>query len=425
MNILILGSGGREHALAWAVKQNPKCDRLIVAPGNAGITQIAECAEIDILDGAAVVALCAEQAIDFLVVGPEAPLAAGVADAARAAGILTFGPSALAAQLEASKAFTKAICDACGAPTAAWARFTEAAPARDHVTAKGAPIVIKADGLAAGKGVVVAMTLEEALAAIDDMFGGSLGAAGAEVVIEEFMAGEEASFFVLTDGVNALPIGTAQDHKRAYDGDKGPNTGGMGAYSPAPVLTQALQDQAMAEIVLPTIREMAAQGMPYQGVLYAGLMIQNGRARLVEYNARFGDPECQVLMMRLGGQILDLLLATAEGRLDQARVSWAEDHALTVVMAARGYPGDYAKGSVIKGLEALPEDSRHIVFHAGTKAHDGLVTANGGRVLNVTARGESLAEAREMAYRMVEGIDWAEGFCRKDIGWRALSADNA
>ena len=270
MNILILGSGGREHALAWALKQNPKCDRLIVAPGNAGIAMLAECADIDILDGAVVVSFCEENAIDFVIVGPEAPLAAGVADAARAAGLLTFGPSAAAAKLEASKAFTKEICDACNAPTAAWARFTEAAPARDYIRKQGAPIVVKADGLAAGKGVIVAMTEAEALAAIDDMFGGEFGAAGAEVVIEEFMTGEEASFFFLTDGTNALPIGTAQDHKRAGDGDTGPNTGGMGAYSPAPVLTERIQQQAMDEIVLPTIREMARRGTPYQGVLYAG-----------------------------------------------------------------------------------------------------------------------------------------------------------
>ncbi len=420
MNILILGSGGREHALAWAVKQNPKTDRLIVAPGNAGIAQLAECAEIDILSGATVVTFCEENAIDFVIVGPEAPLAAGVADATRAAGILTFGPSAAAARLEASKSFTKEICDACNAPTAAYARFTEAAPAREYVTAQGAPIVVKADGLAAGKGVIVAMTVEEAVAAIDDMFGGEFGAAGAEVVIEEFMTGEEASFFVLTDGTHALPVGTAQDHKRVGDGDTGPNTGGMGAYSPAPVLTDAIAAQAMREIVLPTIAEMARRGTPYQGVLYAGLMIENGRGRLVEYNARFGDPECQVLMMRLGAQALDLLLACAEERLDQARVSWADDHALTVVMAAKGYPGAYGKGSEIKGLDGLPETSSQMVFHAGTRAEAGRVLASGGRVLNVTARGDTLAEAQRKAYAMVDAIDWPEGFCRRDIGWRAL-----
>lgn len=420
MNILILGAGGREHSLAWAIKQNPRTDRLIVAPGNAGIAQLAECADLDILDGAAVVTFCEENAIDFVVIGPEAPLAAGVADATRAAGLLTFGPSAAAARLETSKAFTKDICDACGAPTAAWARFTEAAPARDYVTAKGAPIVVKADGLAAGKGVVVAMTLAEALAAVDDMFAGSFGQAGAEVVIEEFMSGEEASFFILTDGTTCLPFGTAQDHKRAFDGDSGPNTGGMGAYSPAPVLTEAIADEVMSRIVRPTVAEMARRGTPYQGVLYAGLMIADGRARLVEYNARFGDPECQVLMMRLGAQALDLLLACAEGRLDDARVAWAPDHALTVVLAAQGYPGAFAKGSQIRGLDALPEDSRHMVFHAGTAGRDGQIIATGGRVLNVTARGATLAEARARAYALVERIDWPGGFCRRDIGWRGL-----
>ena len=420
MNILILGSGGREHALAWAIKQNPKTDRLIVAPGNAGIALICETADLNILDATEVTEFCQDNAVDFVVIGPEAPLAAGIADATRAAGFLTFGPSAAAARLEASKAFTKDICDACGAPTAGYARFTEVGPAQDHIRRIGAPIVVKADGLAAGKGVVVAMTLDEALAAVDDMLGGGFGAAGAEVVIEEFMTGEEASFFILTDGVHALPIGTAQDHKRAHDGDTGPNTGGMGAYSPAPVLTEAVAARAMAKIVLPTIREMARRGTPYQGVLYAGLMIENGAPRLVEYNARFGDPETQVLMMRLGAQALDLLLACAEGRLDQARVNWADDHALTVVMAARGYPGDYGRGSVINGLDRMPEDSRHMVFHAGTALKDGLITANGGRVLNITARGASLEEARNRAYAMVELLDWPQGFCRGDIGWRAL-----
>ena len=420
MNILILGSGGREHALAWAIKQNPKTDRLIVAPGNAGIAMLAEIADLDVLDGAAVVAFCAENAVDFVVVGPEAPLAAGVADATRAAGILTFGPSAEAARLEASKAFTKEICDACAAPTAGYARFTEAGPAKAYIQAKGTPIVVKADGLAAGKGVIVAMTEAEALAALDDMFGGEFGAAGAEVVIEDFMTGEEASFFILTDGIHALPVGTAQDHKRVGDGDTGPNTGGMGAYSPAPVLTDAIQQQAMDEIVMPTIREMARRGTPYQGVLYAGLMIEAGRARLVEYNARFGDPECQVLMMRLGAQALDLLLACAEGRLDQARVNWADDHALTVVMAAKGYPGAYQRGSMIQGLSRLPEDSRHMCFHAGTVEKEGQILANGGRVLNITARGATLEEARNRAYGMIDHLDWPEGFCRSDIGWRAL-----
>jgi phosphoribosylamine---glycine ligase len=420
MNILILGSGGREHALTWAVKQNPKVDRLIVAPGNGGIAMLAECADIDILDGATVVTFCEENAIDFVIIGPEAPLAAGIADATRAAGILTFGPSAAAARLEASKAFTKDICDSCGAPTAAWARFTDPTEAKSYIRAQGAPIVVKADGLAAGKGVIVAMTETEALAAIDDILGGAFGSAGAEVVIEEFMHGEEASFFVLTDGSNALPLGTAQDHKRVGDGDTGPNTGGMGAYSPAPVLTDAIQAQVMDQIIRPTIAEMARRGTPYQGVLYAGLMIRDGQARLIEYNARFGDPECQVLMMRLGAQILDLLLATAENRLADATVHWADDHALTVVMAANGYPGPYLKGTLIRGLEALPEDSRHMTFHAGTTEKEGQITATGGRVLNVTARADTLAQAQAEAYAMVDAIIWPEGFCRRDIGWRAL-----
>jgi phosphoribosylamine--glycine ligase len=420
MNILILGGGGREHALAWAVLQNPKCDRLIVAPGNAGIAQIAECAEIDILDGGLVAAFAEENAVSFVIVGPEAPLAAGVTDRLRDAGLLVFGPSEAAARLEASKAFTKEICDAAGAPTAAWARFTESDAAKAHVRARGAPIVVKADGLAAGKGVVVAMTEDEALAAIDEMFGGAFGAAGAEVVIEEFMEGEEASFFVLSDGTDVLPIGTAQDHKRVGEGDTGPNTGGMGAYSPAPVMTEEVTRRALDEIVRPTITEMARRGTPYQGVLYVGLMIRDGAPRLVEFNVRFGDPECQVLMMRLGGQALDLMLACAEGRLGAAKVNWADDHALTVVMAARGYPGAYVKGAEIRGLEALPEDSRRMVFHAGTARRDGAVIATGGRVLNVTARGDTLAEARDRAYAMVDAIDWPEGFCRRDIGWRAL-----
>ncbi len=420
MNILILGSGGREHSLAWAVLQNPKCDRLIVAPGNAGIEQIADCAALDIENGGAVVSFAEENAIDFVIVGPEAPLAAGVADRLREAGVLVFGPSAGAAQLEASKSFTKEICDAAGAPTAAYARFTEAGPAKDYIRTQGAPIVVKADGLAAGKGVIVAMDEDTALAAIDDMFGGAFGGAGAEVVIEEFMEGEEASLFVLCDGEDILSVGTAQDHKRVGEGDTGLNTGGMGAYSPAPVLSAEVEARAMEEIIKPTVAEMKKRGMPFQGVLYAGLMIKDGQPRLVEYNVRFGDPECQVLMMRLGAQAMDLMHAAAEGRLREAQVNWADDHALTVVMAAQGYPGSYEKGSVIGGLDGLPEDSKNMVFHAGTKAADGQVLATGGRVLNVTARGETLQEARDRAYAMVDGIDWPDGFFRRDIGWRAL-----
>ena len=418
MNILILGGGGREHALAWAVMQNPKCDKLIVAPGNAGIAQIAECASLEIEDGAAVAEFCVANAVDFVIVGPEAPLAAGVADRLRDAGLLVFGPSEGAARLEASKSFTKEICDAAGAPTAAYGHFTDLARAKAYVEAQGAPIVIKADGLAAGKGVIVAMTLEEALAALDDMFSGAFGGAGAEVVIEEFMEGEEASFFVLCDGTTALPFGTAQDHKRVGEGDTGPNTGGMGAYSPAPVLSEEIAQKALDRIITPTLQEMARRGMPYQGVLYAGLMIEAGEPRLVEYNVRFGDPECQVLMMRLGAQAMDLMHAAAEGRLDGAEVIWADDHAVTVVMAAEGYPGPYEKGSVIGGLEGCAEDSFHMVFHAGTREAEGRITAAGGRVLNVTARGASLQQARDRAYNMVDQIDWPEGFFRRDIGWR-------
>ncbi|WP_293448987.1 phosphoribosylamine--glycine ligase [Planktotalea sp.] len=420
MNILILGGGGREHALAWAVIQNPKCDKLIVSPGNAGIAKIADCATMDIEDSAVVIEFAQAEAIDFVIIGPEAPLAAGVSDDLRSAGFLVFGPSRAASQLEASKAFTKEICDAANAPTAGYGHFTDAQAAKDYIRTNGAPIVVKADGLAAGKGVVVAMDEAEALEAVDYMFGGAFGDAGAEVVIEEFMDGEEASFFVLCDGENVLPIGTAQDHKRVGEGDTGPNTGGMGAYSPAPVLTDAIADRALNEIVKPCMAEMVKRGTPYQGVLYAGLMIKDGVPRLVEYNVRFGDPECQVLMMRLGGQALDLLQAAAEERLADTKVNWADDHALTVVMAANGYPGSYAKGSVINGLDGCADDSFNVVFHAGTTKNDGAITATGGRVLNVTARGATLAEAHKRAYDMVDAIDWPDGFYRKDIGWRAL-----
>jgi len=420
MNILILGGGGREHALAWAVMQNPKCDKLIVAPGNAGIAEIAECADLDIENGAEVAEFCDANAVEFVIVGPEAPLATGVADRLREAGLLVFGPSAAAARLEASKSFTKEVCDAANAPTAGYGHFTDAEAAKAYLETQTMPIVIKADGLAAGKGVIIAETLGQAMEAIDDMFGGAFGGAGAEVVIEEFMEGEEASFFILCDGKTALPFGTAQDHKRVGDGDTGPNTGGMGAYSPAPVLTEAVAEAALEQIIRPTLAEMEKRGAPYQGVLYAGLMIKDGQPRLVEYNVRFGDPECQVLMMRLGAQVMDLLHAAAEGRLDEAQVNWADDHAVTVVMAADGYPESYAKGSEIKGLGDLPENSANMVFHAGTKEVDGKVTASGGRVLNVTARGATLKDAVARAYAMTDAIDWPEGFCRRDIGWRAL-----
>lgn len=420
MNILILGGGGREHALAWAIAQNPKCDQLFCAPGNAGIAQVAHCVHMDPEDSDAVVSFCSDESIDFVIVGPEAPLAVGIADVLRAAGVLTFGPSKAAAELEASKSFTKEICDTCGVPTAAYGHFTNAEAAKAYVREQGAPIVIKADGLAAGKGVVVAMELDEALAAIDDMFGGTFGAAGAEVVVEEFMEGEEASFFVLSDGENILPIGTAQDHKRAYDGDEGPNTGGMGAYSPAPVMTDAVTQKALDEIIKPTINEMARRGTPYQGVLFAGFMIKDGQPRLVEYNVRFGDPECQTLMLRLGAQALDALLACANGQLAEARINWADDHALTVVYAANGYPGSYEKGQVIGGLDGLNDGSRLQVFHAGTASNNGDILSNGGRVLAITARGDTLAEAHKQAYDAIVKIDWEGGFYRKDIGWRAL-----
>lgn len=420
MNILILGGGGREHALAWAVLQNPKCDRLIVAPGNAGIAGIAEIARLDICDGAAVVEFAVDNAVDLVIIGPEAPLAAGVADALRTGNVAVFGADRAAAMLEISKSFTKEICNAASAPTAAWARFDDPAAARAYVERAGAPIVVKADGLAAGKGVIVAEDTATALAAVDDILGGQFGAAGAAVVIEEFMTGEEASFFVLVDGEEVLPIGTAQDHKRLGEGDTGPNTGGMGAYSPAPVMTDAVTRAALDAIVRPCMAEMARRGTPYRGVLYAGLMIQDGRPRLVEFNARFGDPEAQVLMMRLGAQALDLIQATAEGRLAQMLVNWAEDHALTVVMAAEGYPGVYEKGSAIRGLEALPGTSSQMVFHAGTALKDGVLVANGGRVLNVTARGADLAQAQARAYAMCDAIDWPQGVFRRDIGWRAL-----
>ncbi|MAN57532.1 MAG: phosphoribosylamine--glycine ligase [Paracoccus sp. (in: a-proteobacteria)] len=418
MNILILGSGGREHALAWAIRQNPKCDRLIVAPGNAGIAAIARCADLDIVSRGDVLAFAEEHAIDFVVIGPEAPLAAGIADALREAGFLVFGPSQAAARLESSKAFTKEICDASGAPTAAWARFGNAAAARNDVTRRGAPIVVKADGLAAGKGVTVAETVDQAHSAIDAIFDGEFG--DTSVVIEDFMEGEEASFFVLCDGRDCLAMGTAQDHKRVGEGDTGPNTGGMGAYSPAPVLTESLQDQVMTRIVRPTIAEMAARGTPFQGMLYAGLMIAGGEARLVEYNVRFGDPECQALMLRLGAQALDLLLACAEGRLAETQITWGHDHAMTVVMATKGYPGSYEKGTPIRGLDRLPESSFEMVFHAGTAERDGRIIATGGRVLACTGRGATLAEAHDRAYALVDAIDWPDGFCRRDIGWRAL-----
>ncbi|MEM7269040.1 MAG: phosphoribosylamine--glycine ligase [Pseudomonadota bacterium] len=423
MDVLVLGGGGREHALVWAIAKSPNYGRLIAAPGNAGIASIAECVELNIEDGEAVSSFAKAEGIGLVVVGPEAPLAAGVADALREAGILTFGPSKAAARLEASKAFTKEICDAAGAPTAAYARFSEAEAAKAYVRDQGTPIVIKADGLAAGKGVIIAESVSDAEAAIDDMLGGAFGAAGSEVVIEEFMTGEEASLFVLCDGETATPLVSAQDHKRAYDGDEGPNTGGMGAYSPAPVMTANVEARAMEEIVEPCLAEMARLGTPYQGVLYAGLMIEDGAPRLVEYNVRFGDPECQVLMLRLASDFLAALVACAEGRLADVDIGWKDNVALTVVMAAKGYPGGYAKGEAIGGLEDAASDEGVEIFHAGTKADGGRVSSNGGRVLNVTASGNDVTEARARAYAAVDKIDWPGGFCRTDIAWRALARD--
>ncbi len=416
MNILVLGGGGREHALAWKIKQSPLCTRLICAPGNGGIASIAETASLNIEDGAEVVRYSRDQSIDFVVIGPEAPLAAGVADALSEAGVACFGPSAAAAQLEASKSFTKEICDACGAPTAAWAAFEAAAAARAYVEEQGAPIVVKADGLAAGKGVVVAMSLEDALAATD----AALSEPGARVVIEEFMTGEEASFFVLTDGETVLPLASAQDHKRAFDGDNGPNTGGMGAYSPAPLFTPAVEQKAMATIVQPVIAEMAKRGAPYRGVLYVGLMIENEEPRLVEFNARFGDPECQILMLRLASDIVPALQACGAGGLNDITLDWAAEPAMTVVLAAEGYPGGYQKGQLIGGLDAAGAVPGVTVFHAGTRSIDGGVVSNGGRVLNVCATAADLATARDRAYAAVDAIDWPGGFHRTDIGWRAL-----
>lgn len=420
MNILILGGGGREHSLAWAIKQNPKCDHIFCAPGNAGISQIAECIELDPENGADIVTFCTQQDIEFVIIGPEAPLAKSVADILRKSGILTFGPSAAAAKLETSKSFTKEICAASSAPTAAYACFNDLESAKKYVRKQGAPIVIKADGLAAGKGVVVAMTLQEAMDGLNDMFSGVYGDAGAKVVIEEFMEGEEASFFVLSDGKNILPIGTAQDYKRAFDGDKGPNTGGMGAYSPAPIMTKSVIKKAIDDIIQPTIDEMARRGTPYEGVLYAGFMIKDGQPRLVEYNVRFGDPECQVIMMRLGAQVLDALLACAKKQLQHIKINWANDHALTIVMATNGYPGSYEKGSIIKGLNGLNDESLLQIFHAGTSMNGTDILATGGRVLNITARADNLKAAHDKAYRTINKIDWPEGFYRKDIGWRAL-----
>ena len=420
MNVLLIGGGGREHALAWKLKQSPLLDALYAAPGNAGIATIATCLPLDVTDHEAVARFYREKDIGLVVIGPEAPLVAGLADDLEAVGLKVFGPSKAAAQLEGSKGFTKDLCAAHGIPTASYARFTNAHEARAHLQSQPLPVVIKADGLAAGKGVMIATNAAEGLQAIEACFSGAFGAAGAEVVIEEFLAGEEASFFALVDGKTALPLATAQDHKRAFDGDKGPNTGGMGAYSPAPIMTPALCERVMEEIVRPTVKAMAEAGIPFKGVLYAGLMIEDGAPKLIEYNVRFGDPEAQVLMMRLKSDLLPALVAVADGNLAGITLDWIDEPALCVVMAAQGYPGPYEKGSEIKGLDAAGGDSAVEIFHAGTRREGSRVIADGGRVLGVTARGKDVGEARDRAYKAVDKIDWPEGFYRRDIAWRAL-----
>ena len=421
MRVLVVGSGGREHALCWAIAASALCDTLYCAPGNAGIAREAECVPIKADDIPALRAFARNNAIDLVVVGPEAPLCAGLVDALTADGIKAFGPTAAAARLEGSKGFTKDICAKYAIPTAAYARFDDLARAQAYLQKVGAPIVVKADGLAAGKGVIMAETRDQAETALADMLqGGGFGQAGAEVVMEEWLHGEEASFFALVDGENALPLASAQDHKRVGDGDTGPNTGGMGAYSPAPIVTPAMTGRVMDEIIQPTLRAMADMGCPYRGVLYAGLMITESGPKLIEYNARFGDPECQVLMARLKSDILPGLMASAEGGLRHFDLRWHDDAALTVVMAAKGYPGKYDQGSEIRGIDAAEKIDGVTVFHAGTAMKDGRLVATGGRVLNVTARAATIGEAQAKAYQAVDKIDWPGGFCRRDIGWRAV-----
>ncbi|MDP2131346.1 MAG: phosphoribosylamine--glycine ligase [Erythrobacter sp.] len=424
MNILLLGSGGREHALAWQLAQSPACTRLYAAPGNPGIAEEAECAALNVSDHGAVIAFCEAKAIGLVVIGPEAPLVDGLSDSLRAAGVPVFGPSQAAAQLEGSKGFTKDLCARAGIPTAGYVRTASLAEARAAITRFQPPYVLKADGLAAGKGVVIAETLAEAEAALADMFAGAFGAAGAEVVIEEFMHGEEASFFALTDGTTIIPFGSAQDHKRVGDGDTGPNTGGMGAYSPAPVLTPELQARVMAEIIEPTVARMRAEGNPYSGVLFAGLMLTADGPKLIEYNARFGDPECQVLMMRLRDDLANMMWLCATGALDELDEESPEFEActaLTVVMAAKGYPGNPDKGGAIN--LGGPHHEWVKVFHAGTALQDGVLVANGGRVLGVTAMGANVTEAQRLAYDAVDKIAFASGFCRRDIGWREVARE--
>jgi phosphoribosylamine--glycine ligase len=421
MKVLVVGSGGREHALCWAIARSPRCEELYCAPGNAGIAEVAECLAVEAEDLDGIVNLALDKGIGFVVVGPEVPLAAGLVDRLEAAGIKAFGPHAEAARLEGSKGFMKDLCAQYGVPTAEFARFDEPDAAKEYIHAKGAPLVVKADGLAAGKGVILCRTKNEAFAAIDHiMTEQAFGSAGAEVVIEEFLAGEEASFFALVDGRTALPLVSAQDHKAAFDGDTGPNTGGMGAYSPAPVVTEAMAEKIMDQVVRPIIAAMAAEGCPYKGVLYAGLMIADNQPRVWEFNVRFGDPECQPLMMRLKSDILDALVACVDGTLDRVTLEWHDVATLIVVMATKGYPGWYENGSEIYGLDEAQALKDVAVFHAGTRAENGQIVAHGGRVLGVTARGATVAEAQKLAYRAVERIDWPQGFWRHDIGWRAI-----
>jgi len=423
MHILLLGSGGREHALAWKIAASPLVTKLWCAPGNAGIAREAECVPLDIADREAVIAFCKANAVEFVVVGPETPLAAGIVDDLGRAGIKAFGPSKMAAQLEGSKGFTKDLCAEFGIPTAAYRRFDNEAGALAYVRAQGAPIVIKADGLAAGKGVVVAKTLREAEDAVAMMFAGHFGAAGAEVVIEEFLAGREVSFFALCDGETALPLASAQDHKRVFDHDQGPNTGGMGAYSPTPFVTSEIHDQIMSRIISPTVAGMKARGAPFRGVLYAGVMLTEQGPKLFEYNVRFGDPECQVLMLRMMSDIVPAFLAACDGELKHFNLRWYPEAAITVVMAAKGYPGDYRKGSRIEGLDDAAKIDGVEIFHAGTLAKDGAILANGGRVLNVCALGKTVTEAQARAYASIDRINWPDGFCRRDIAWQAVEQE--
>ncbi|MDX2289437.1 MAG: phosphoribosylamine--glycine ligase [Hyphomicrobiaceae bacterium] len=422
MNVLLIGGGGREHALAVALARSARCDQLFCAPGNAGIAEVARCVPLDPTDHPAIVSFCRAQTIGLVVIGPEQPLVDGLVDDLGAAGFKAFGPTKAAARLEGSKGFTKDLCRDAGIPTGSYGRFATAREARTYLETHTLPVVIKADGLAAGKGVTIATNAAEALRAIHACFSGAFGAAGAEVVIEEFLDGEEASFFALVDGETAVPLATAQDHKRVGDGDTGPNTGGMGAYSPAPVMTPEMVERTMAEIIRPTVAEMARRGTPFRGVLFAGLMITAAGPQLIEYNVRFGDPECQALLLRLKSDLLEALLAAVDGRLNRLALEWRDEAALTVVMAARGYPGTPEKGSEIRGLGAAAAVPGVSVFHAGTSLDsDGVLRANGGRVLNIGALGTTVADAQARAYQAISLIEWPEGFCRTDIGWRAIA----